>query len=591
MGIDASAIARVLGITTTFKDRGGSVHFLPQRIYVIAQGRSDSVYPATKWEAPSAGAAGARYGYGSPIHLVLRELKPVNGDGVETIPVTVFPLSDAPSSTVASGSITPSGTATLAGEYRVRISGIQSSAFVIPAGAVNVTNACAAMGQAISSVLEMPMKVGYTYGAVTASALTGTGNGTLTAMTVTGTPLPGAWKLTVNAAVANGGVWTLTDPNGTVISTTLTQTVGAGTATVFNAGGLQFTITDGATDFGLGASFTMTVPATNVTLQSVWKGASANKLLVEVIGESLGVVFTVAQPSGGLVNPSVQPALDQIGNVWETMILNGLDIEDTTALDALSAFGEGRWGPLVRKPLLAFTGNTKKLVADATAISSVRRTDKVNVQLTAPGSPNLPFVVAARQLARIARVANNIPSHDYGAQRATGLVPGADVDQWNYAQRDAAVKAGSSTIEVRDSVVTIGDVVTFYRPTGEEPPAYRFVKDIVKLQQCIFNLDLEFASAEWDGAALIPDEQPTTEPTAKKPKMAIAAAALIVDNLGLAALISDPEWSKKRIIANIDSQNPNRLNVKVPVKLSGNTNIRDVELEFGFYFGAPSIAA
>lgn len=593
MSVDASAVARVLGIDTQFKDlRGGSVLFLPQRIAVFAQGSSDVTYPTTKFEATSAGAAGARFGYGSPIHLILRELRPVNGDGVGTIPVTVYPLVDGVSAAAASGKIVPSGTQTLASAYRIRISGYKSAEFVVPVGAVSLNSLLRAMGNALNAILEMPMKVGYTYGTVTAGALVGTGNGTLTALSVAsgGTPKPGSWTLVNNTAVANGGVWTLTDPDGVVISTTVTQTVGAGAATPLTVGGLQFTITDGSTDFGLGASFTITVPATELLLVSKWKGLSANDLVVEVLGESLGTTFTVTQPTGGLVNPTVTSALNAVGNVWETLGLNAQNIEDTSTLDAFQEWGEGRWGQLVRKPLVVFTGNTESVLATATAVSSVRRTDRINAQLVAPGSVNLPFVVAARQLARIAVMANNNPPTDYGSQRATGLLPGIESAQWDYVTRDAAVKAGSSTVEVKDGVINLSDIVTFYRPTGEDPPAYRYVVDIVKVQNIIFNLDIRFANVEWDGAPLIPDNQPTVNIRAKKPKMAVAVVSAVIDGLAGQAIISDPKFSKSTIVCGIDSQNPKRLNLRFTSKLSGNTNIVSIDHAFGFYFGEQAAA-
>lgn len=593
MSVDASAVARVLGIQTDFKDlRGGSVLFLPQRIAVLAQGSSNVTYSTTKWEATSAGAAGARFGFGSPIHLALRELRPANGDGVGTVPVTVYPLIDNVSSAAASGKIVPSGTQTLAAAYRIRISGNQSEQFVVPVGAVSLNSLLRAMGNALNAVLEMPMSVSYTYGSVTAGALVGTGNGTLTALSIAsgGTPKPGAWTLVVNTVVANGGVWTLTDPDGVVISTTVTMTPGAGAATVLTAGGLQFTLTDGSTDFGLGASFTITVPATELLLISKWKGVSANDLIVEVLGDALGTTFTVTQPTGGLINPSLTTALAQMGNVWETMVLNAQNIEDTTTLDAINAVGEGRWGQLVRKPFIAFTGNNKAVLATATAVSSLRRTDRINAQLVAPGSVNLPFVVAARQLARIAVMANNNPPTDYGSQRADRLLPGTDGQQWDYVTRDAAVKAGSSTVEVKDGVINLSDIITFYRPTGEDPPGYRYVVDIVKVQNIIFNLDIRFANAEWDGAPLIPDDQPTVNIRAKKPKMAVAVAGAVIDGLAGQAVISDPKFSKGTIVCGIDSSNPKRLNLRFTVKLAGNTNIVSIDLSFGFYFGVQAAA-
>lgn len=100
--------------------------------------------------------------------------------------------------------------------------------------------------------------------AVTASAVSGGGDGTVTAASVVeGSIVPkvGVYTLRVTAAVANGGVWRLEDPNGAVVASDLRMTVGALAATIFEAAGLIFTITDGASDFVLGATATLTVAA------------------------------------------------------------------------------------------------------------------------------------------------------------------------------------------------------------------------------------------------------------------------------------------------------------------------------------------
>tara|TARA_R110000772_G_scaffold268728_1_gene398242 strand:+ start:9575 stop:11089 length:1515 start_codon:yes stop_codon:yes gene_type:complete len=498
--VDASAVARVVGIKTAFKDlRGGGILFLPQRIAVVGQGNTSAVYDTTKRQVTSATEAASLYGYGSPIHLAVRQLFPTNGDGVGTIPVTVYPLEDDGSGVAAAGDITPSGVSSGTASFRVRVNEIDSEDFVVSDGD-SVADIITAMTAAINAVLEMPVI---------------------------------------------------------------------------------------ATDATPGTS-------TEVGLTAKWKGTSGNDLTVEVIATSedtTGVSYAITQPTGGLVNPDVDTALSQVGNVWETMVLNCLDIADTTALDAYQTFGDGRWGALVRKPLVVFTGSTATTVTAATTVSDARKTDRVNSQLVAPGSDELPLVVAARQLARIAKVANNNPPQDYGSQAATGLEPGADGDQWTYADRDSAVKKGSSTVEVKDGVVNISDVVTFYHPSGDPIPAYRYVVDIVKLQNIIFNLDLIFAVPEWDGAPLIPDDQPTVNRSAKKPKAAVAAVCAMLDSLGLNAIISAPETAKENTFAAINEQNPKRLDVATTVQLSGNTNIISVDLNFGFYFGQATVVA
>jgi phage tail sheath gpL-like len=591
-GIDQSAVASTFGLDTQYKDlREGTAAFLPQRLAVFAQGASASTYALTKWTATSAGAAGARYGYGSPIHLALRELMPDNGDGVGTIPIDVFPLADDGSGAFAAGTITPSGIATKAGQYKARISGNESNSFVIDAVDLSVPAnlhiAIRRMGAAIAAPLQMPVTVGYTYGTVTASAITGTGNGTVTALAVhTGsTPKPGAWTLKCTTATTNGGTFQLTDPDGVALSTLLVMTVGVGAATVFSnaaGSGLDLTLTDGTTDFGLNASFTITVPATNVVVTSKWKGTSANALRLEVIGDSLGVAFALVQPTGGLVNPSVSTALTKQGSTWYTMALNAFDTTDATALDAFQVAGEGLWDPLVRRPWVVFVGDTNATVAAATAVPDARKTDRVNAQLVAPGSVELPLAVAARQLARIARVANNNPPVSYQKQRATGLIPGDDAVQWNYTVKDQAVKAGSSTVDSEDSVLKIADVVTFYHPTGESPPGYRYVVTIVKLQNCIYNFNQEFTKVEWAAAPFVADADVVENTAAKKPLMVKAKANDLLVGLGKQALIANVAAAKKKTTAQLNANNPNRIDLTVEFPVSSNGNIISMVQTFGF---------
>lgn len=495
--IDPNAVARVLGIKTEFRDfREGGVLFLPQRIAVFGQGATAATFSTDKRQVFSAGEAGAVYGFGSPIHLAVRELLPANGDGVGTLPVTVYPVAAAGGAVAAAGDITPAGAVTKAGAFRIVINDIASAEFVVAIGDTDA-DIVDKMLVALNANINMPM-----------------------------------------------------------------------------------TGTDNATDLGLTAK---------------WAGASGNDLTVAVTGpDDTGVTFGITQPAGGLVNPGateLNAALNQVGNVWETIAVNCFDPNDTTILDTFDTFGEGRWGVLVHKPLGFFRGNGEADVATSNAVPDARPTDRSNVQISTPGSNALPCVIAARAVARIAPRAASNPPFDYGSLPLDTLVPGADGSQWDYLKKDTAVKAGNSTTDVVDNEVRLSDVVTHYKPIGEEPPAYRFWVDIVRLQNIIFNIALEFEGAEWDGAPLIPDGQPTVNPAAKTPSMAKADAGLIIDSLGLNAILSDPATAKKNTQAEIDSGNPKRLNLCVPVQLSGNTNVKSTDLKFGFFFGTPAALA
>lgn len=490
--VDVSAVARVVGIKTEYKDlRGGSILYLPQRLAIVGQGRSSVTYATTKRQITSATEAGNIYGFGSPIHLAAMQLFPANGDGIGSIPVTVYPLVDAETGVAAVGSIGLSGVQAAAAEYVVSIAGIKTRPVAFTA-AQALADRVTALAAAINAVVEMP---------VTAAAVT-------------------------------------------------------------------------------------TLGSEAVTITAKWDGVSGDDIIVSVSGDaSAGSVFAITQPTGGLVNPIVDAALAHMGNVWETAILNCLNIADTTALDTYRVFGESRWGALVRKPLVVFTGVTEAAVADATEVSDARKTDRVNAQLVAPGSVTLPCVVAAGELTRILTVANNNPPVDYSMQPVTGVEPGADSVQWLYTDQDAAVKKGSSTIEVIDNVVRLSDTITMYHPTGDPLPAYRHVNDIVKIQNILFNLDLIFATAEWASAPLVPDGQPVDNPAAKTPALAKAEICELIDSLGRRAVISDPKTAKSRVKCAISSTNPRRLDVEITLQISGNCGIISIDFNFGFFFG------
>ena len=495
MSVDVSAVARVLGITTEYKDlRGSSVVFLPQAVAVVGQGTTalNGTYATTPVQSSSATYIGDTFGYGSPLHLAALQLFPTNGDGIGTIPATFYPLEDHASGVASTGDITPSGSPTEAASIYVYVGEIRSEGITILAS---------------ETVAQMVTKIH-----------------------------------TGIAAIPS----------------------------------IPMTSSDDTTEVGLAAK---------------WEGVSSNDIKVRIDGTVPGVTFALTQPSGGLQNPDISTATDQITTRWETMVLNCMEPSDTAALDVLQTLGEGRWGTLERKPYVAFTGRVAAAVPTAAAESDARKTDRVNAFLVAPGSGEMPFRVAARQLARIVKSANQDPAYDYGRLVADGIEPGVDGDQWTYAERDAALKKGCSTIEVKDGVINCSDIVTMYHPTGDPLPAYRHVVDVVKLQNIIFNLDLVFATDQWNGAPLLPDGDATVNRNAKTPSMAVAAVNTRLEALGLAAIISNVAAAKASTTATIDSQNPKRLNVETTVQLSGNTNIVSVNLNFGFYFGQAQLVA
>ena len=322
-----------------------------------------------------------------------------------------------------------------------------------------------------------------------------------------------------------------------------------------------------------------------VDLTSKWKGVSANECVLKVVGPANGISFAFTQPAGGLVNPDVDAALANVGPLdWQTLVINCMEDGDAASHTKYQTWGDARHDALSHRPPVVFTGSSLGQVA-ASVLTAGRTTDKINAFIRVVGSGSLPWMIAARGVARIAVVANENPARDFGGQVLDGILPGLDSAQEIYDVLDAAVTTGVSTAQVIDGVVKLLDTVTFYRPLGEVPPAWQFVKTVVKVSQVLHNLDQIFSAAEWDGAPIIPNNQATTNEAARKPKDAKAAANSMIDELAEDAILSDPVKAKTKTTALIDGGNPNRLNIGVTVQVSGNSNITDIDLAFGFFFG------
>ncbi|WP_020161253.1 head decoration protein [Methylobacter marinus] len=91
-----------------------------------------------------------------------------------------------------------------------------------------------------------------TDGATAAADAGNTGDGAMGEITVSAGVQEGDYLLTITAAATNAGNFQVTDPQGDVVGV---GTVGA----AFSGGGLSFTLADGAADFIVGDTITITV--------------------------------------------------------------------------------------------------------------------------------------------------------------------------------------------------------------------------------------------------------------------------------------------------------------------------------------------
>jgi phage tail sheath gpL-like len=319
-----------------------------------------------------------------------------------------------------------------------------------------------------------------------------------------------------------------------------------------------------------------------LALTAKWKGETGNEISIKVFTIVEGLTFGITAMSGGALDPDVEPALAAIGQIWETFILSCFSWKKTSRLDQYQIFCEGRWGEFEKKPCLAVHGSVDDYIT-RTAVTDLRKYDYANFLITDTGSDELTFVIAARGLVNdIMTNANKNPALGYSG-KLTGLAAGPDNAQENYQTRNNAVAKGESTNIKTGSVAELNDIITFYHPDGEAVPSRRYVVDLVKLMNVVFNVRMVLEADEKKGAPLVSDITPTTNPRAIQPKMVKAELMNLANSLSREAITQESEFTKENMAVKIDSANPKRLNVQYPVKLSGNVEVTSADIYFGFY--------
>jgi phage tail sheath gpL-like len=581
--LPASAISRVCGVNVEYKNFNiGQGAFLPQRLAVIGAGNDDAVYSAEKYESTgSADAVAKRYGYGSPLHLAARQLFPEAGGGA-VFPVTFYPLvADDGTPAKADVVLSNTGNAPLevsAGSYFYN-DGSKDFAITIPE----------------AFILEIGGSKRIVVTATTAGVDESLQTGILDHSLITPS-IPDA--LQVEAVSVTQG----TDPGsaraeGAIYCDGIADRAGEGAVRI---GGIAaaFAIQKDATAAQILTAMRnailkvleMPVTAGAVTdgelpLTAKWSGSSGNDIKIKIAADYCGVDFSVGEMHGGAVDPDVSPALAAIGGVWETFILSCLSYNNHSRLDKYQVFSEGRWSELEKKPCLIAHGCVDDFATRA-ALTDQRKSDYANFLIQSNGSDELPFVIAAKGLlSDIMTTANSNPPTGYHGL-LTGLAAGDDSAQENYATRNNAVAKGASTNIKNGSVAELNDIITFYHPDGDYMASRRYVVDLVKLQNVVFNVRLIMEADELKGAPLVNDATPTTNTKAVQPKIIKTALSNLATSLAAFAIIQEPEFTKANMTVQISSQNPKRLDVKYPVKLSGNVEVTSTDIYFGFYLGA-----
>ena len=128
--VGSERISAVVGYKITKGNFSESTPNLPQAIEVFAEANSANQsgidFATDRFEMTTLQKIGEKYGYGSPIYLICRILRPNGGVGVGGIPVFINPQAEAAGATAKIVQIAATGTATGSGTHYVKIAGRDS---------------------------------------------------------------------------------------------------------------------------------------------------------------------------------------------------------------------------------------------------------------------------------------------------------------------------------------------------------------------------------------------------------------------------------------------------------------------------------
>lgn len=153
------------------------------------------------------------------------------------------------------------------------------------------------------------------------------------------------------------------------------------------------------------------------------------------------------------------------------------------------------------------------------ALADADLLDRTNGVIAAPGSQNHPEEIAALALGVMELINTTRAEQSYIDQVLSGIRVGANADRWtnDYDNRDTAVKSGISPTFVKNNVLTLQNVVSFYRPAevSQASNGYRSMRNISILQNLLFNQKLAFSQEKWQGITIVADISKVSNPTSR----------------------------------------------------------------------------
>ena len=325
-----------------------------------------------------------------------------------------------------------------------------------------------------------------------------------------------------------------------------------------------------------------------------WLGQTSADITIEFAGDDIGLTFVIAETAAGAGEVLPTDALALFGSEWNTIVVNGLG-STTTILDAYELFNgnstdkTGRYNAEDFKPCVVVTGTILNDKDNLIAITDSRKIEQTNILMPAPKSLSLPLEIAAVTVGVYAPRVEVDPKSDILDAVLTGLTPPQDLEAGDmdiYDNRDFVVKGGCCTVTLVDGNYIVKDFVTTYHPVGEEPPQFRWVRNLAGIDFNVAYRTLFIDETFIKGKTILPDSNPSIDPNVIKPK---DAKGLMINKLFIPfandGIFSESEYSIDNSVVEINGTNPDRFDFSLPYKRSGFARILSTTVIANFNLG------
>jgi len=308
--------------------------------------------------------------------------------------------------------------------------------------------------------------------------------------------------------------------------------------------------------------------SSKVNLTCKWAGETGNDIDLRACakGEDMpkGLAVTYTQPTGGSVNPSLDPAIAAMGDEWWNWIT--LPYTDQTSLDAMASELDDRYGPMRQiggRAFAAFRGTHSETGTKGGELNSPH----ISIMGTniAPTSTwiwaAVDSIVAARNLA-------NDPARPLQRLALEGVLPPVEDVRWTDAERNLLLYDGIATYTVAsDGTVRIERQITTYQEneSGIADDSYLDINTPETLERIRFEQVSLFAQKYPRHKLAADEDREFYDPSQPIMTPKLARTELLnlyrITFMGERGWVRDYDGYAKSVAANIDPDDPSRLNV------------------------------